>query len=468
MPSLPWRTTHVRKNPLVALAGAFAFSQVGLAQVAAPPAVGNQPSDGNQGLRNNTYEPSQPAAMMNKITSPVPLTAGERDAAMAAVDKHLTDGVAALKEKLGGILPDELAVLAKTSGWTGDHQQALVTALCAGDPTAVYEAYSQGNPKDAAGAEIVARQVDVRRTLAKLEQDLQKNQASVSQDIDDIDKALGKISATVPATADVAPMLDTLKNWTKVRTFVDKAMPQKGPIAKLPSGKISLIYDPGTPVGTAVVLGNDALLIGNQGRGPLAIQIGNAAEALGLPIVTGAPVEEAEGEAMASGVMIVNPKSSRATINYNVNGNHYIMEPGMAQRLPGGADWVVEFDRGQSFGPAAYTLGPGTFYFTPSDQGIQLYEQRFDVTVDNSQNKQEFNALVMGENFTVPAHGARTISSKYPVVVRYDRGNGTQFVSRSMYFSGNVQVGVNSEDNLWDLFPTNDNQRENPKLKLFQ
>jgi len=136
--------------------------------------------------------------------------------------------------------------------------------------------------------------------------------------------------------------------------------------------------------------------------------------------------------------------------------------------LPEGENWVVEYDRGQNYGPAAYTLGPGTFYFTPSDQGIQLYEQRFDVTIDNSQSKQEFNALVMGENFTVPAHGARTISSKYPIVVRYDRGNGSSFISRAMYFSGNVQVGVNSEDNLWDLFPTNDNQRENPKLKLFQ
>lgn len=448
---------------LISLGGTTAWGQI-----AAPPIVGNQPSDGNQGLRSNTVDPAQPAAMINKITSPMPLTASERDSALIAVDKHINESVTLVKEKLNGLLPDELAVLAKTAGWTGDHQQSLVTALRAGDPTAVYEAYAQGNPKDAAGAEIVARQVDVRRMLSRLDQNVEKNQASLPQDVADLDKAIGKISATTPAISEVTPLVDTLRNWVRVREFVEKATPQKGSVAKLPAGKISLIHDPGSPLGTAVVLGNDALLIGNQGRGPLTITMGNAAEALGLPIVTGTPVDEAEGEEMKEGVMLVNPLRTKTTMNYNVNGTHYVMEPGMAQRLPAGTEWVVEYDRGQNYGPAAYTLGQGTFYFTASDQGMQLFEQRFDVTLDNSQSNQEFNALVAGENFTVPAYGSRTITSKYPIVVKYDRGNGSAFVARSMYFSGNVQVGVNSEDNLWDLFPTNDNQRETTKLKLFR
>ena len=66
----------------------------------------------------------------------MPLTASERDSALIAVDKHINESVTLVKEKLNGLLPDELAVLAKTAGWTGNHQQALVTALRAGDPTA--------------------------------------------------------------------------------------------------------------------------------------------------------------------------------------------------------------------------------------------------------------------------------------------------------------------------------------------
>ncbi|MBL9093053.1 MAG: hypothetical protein JNL96_17680 [Planctomycetaceae bacterium] len=450
------------------VATAALAAQTALAQLAAPPIVGSQPSEANQDLRSNTFEPGQPAALTNKIVTPIPLTAAERDTALAGIDKHIAADVATLKEKLKGVLPDEIAILAKTSGWTSENQQALVTALRAGDPTAVLQAWSQGNPKDTAGGEIVARQVSMRKVVTQLEQDLSKNQASVVQDVADLEMALSKITATTPAAQDLEPIVDSLNNWVQVRKLVEAAAPQKGPVAKLPTGKIQLIYDPGLEIGTAIVLGADAMLIGNQGKGPLSIASGNAAEALGLPIVNGVSVPALEGEPMTAGTLLVNPSTTKTTINYNVNGNHYLMEPGMAQRLPPGASWVVEYDRGQNYGPAAYTLGPGTFYFTPSDEGLQLFEQSFDVVIDNTQNKQEFNAIVDGKNFTVPAGGTRKIAAPFPIAIRFDRGNGGEFVTKMISFSGNVEVGVNADDNLWDIFPTNDNQRAVTKLKLFQ
>jgi hypothetical protein len=88
--------------------------------------------------------------------------------------------------------------------------------------------------------------------------------------------------------------------------------------------------------------------------------------------------------------------------------------------------------------------------------------------LDNSQSPQEFNFLFQGEAMTVPAGGTKTLTSMYPIVVKFDRGNGSEFSVKMMHFSGNVQVGVNAEDNLWDLFPTSDNQREVTRLKLFQ
>ena len=68
----------------------------------------------------------------------------------------------------------------------------------------------------------------------------------------------------------------------------------------------------------------------------------------------------------------------------------------------------------------------------------------------------------------VPAGGARTLSSIYPIVVRFDRGNGSEFVAKSTPLTvGNLQIGVNASDNLWDVFPMSDNRREVSNLKPF-
>lgn len=438
------------------------------AQIAAPPRVGNEPSEGNQGLRGNTTDAGPAVAMTNPIVRPRPLSAAEKDAALAGIDRHLAEEVAQLRAKLDHILPDEIGILAKTGGWTPAQQQALVAALRVNDPTAVFEAWSQAAPQDTAGAELASRQTDARRLAAKVEQDLEKNRAAMPQDVGALDDALGKIAAATPTVGELSTSVGSLKTWLEARRIVAAAAPAKGPEATLPKGQVALIYDPSLAVSEAIVLSDQALLIGNEGHAGLVIRKGNAAEALGLPIVTGTPLAEAEWPEMTDGIMLCNRLSSKATINYNLNGNHYVMEPGMAQRLENDRPWTVDFDRGQSFGPATYSLEPGTYHFTPSDQGWQLFKQRFDVVLDNSQSPQEFNFLFQGEAMTVPAGGTKTLTSMYPIVVKFDRGNGSEFSVKMMHFSGNVQVGVNAEDNLWDLFPTSDNQREVTRLKLFQ
>jgi len=76
-------------------------------------------------------------------------------------------------------------------GWNAEKQNALLVALRAGDPAAVYEAWTQGSPQDTAGAELAARQVDVRRACARVEQDVQHNQ-TISQDLADLEASLQK------------------------------------------------------------------------------------------------------------------------------------------------------------------------------------------------------------------------------------------------------------------------------------
>jgi hypothetical protein len=441
--------------------GRDGFGQTTVLTGAAP-----EPVFGNQPLPSNTFQAGKAVAAVNKVIQPIPLSANERDMALDGIDRHLADQVAQLKEKLKIVLPDELGVLAKTAGWRQEHQNALLIALRAGDPAAVYEAWTQGNPQDAGGAEIVARQTEVKRTFLRLEQNV-KNKVPIKQNLDDLAISMEKIAASTPALTEIEAAIDTMKTWAEVRKLVESANPEVGPIAKLPSGKVPLVFDPSLAVGTVVVLSNNTVLIGNEGRGALSITTGNACEALGLPLVTGAPVADAEGQEMVSGILLVNPRTSRNTIEYNVNGNHYISEPGMAQRLPDGAQWTVEYDRGQGAGPAIYSVTAGTYYFTPTDHGWQLYRQRFDVVLDNTESSQEFNFLYNGRRMVVPANGNFTLTSIYPMVIRYDRGNGTELAAKSLNFAGTVQIGVNANDNMWDIFPTTENQREIIKLRLF-
>jgi hypothetical protein len=410
--------------------------------------------------------------MSNKILCPVPLTADSQRTALSNIDRHISDQVTELCEKLKTILPDEVAILTKTTGWKTESQQALIGALRAGDPTAVYETWVKGNPQDTAGAELAAHEADVKRLMTRLTQDAEKNKAAMKQNVADLDMALGKIAGSTPAVADVAGPVKALKTWVEARKMIESAAPGKGSIAKLPTGSdVTMVFDPTLPVGTAIVLSDREILIGHQGHASLIISRGNAAEALGLPIVTGAPLAEAQGQEVTDGVLLVNPASSRGTINYNINGNHYVAQPGMTQKLAlasNGRSWTIEYDRGGKYGHASYKLSPGTYNFTPTDLGWQLYRQRFEIVLDNSQNKQEFNFIFHGEDLTVPAGGARTLSSSYPIVVRFDRGNGSEFVARSTPLTvGNLQIGVDGSDNLWDLFPTTENHRELTNLKPF-
>ena len=150
-------------------------------QTAAPPRVGSEISLGNAALRPNASGTSKPIAMINKIIKPVPLSADSQRNALKNIDRNISSQLEALTEKLKTVLPDELTILTKTNGWKTEDQQALVSALRAGDRTAVYEAWVKGNPQDTAGAEQAARQTDVNRLMTRLVQDADKNRTAASK-----------------------------------------------------------------------------------------------------------------------------------------------------------------------------------------------------------------------------------------------------------------------------------------------
>lgn len=80
------------------------------------------------------------------------------------------------------------------------------------------------------------------------------------------------------------------------------------------------------------------------------------------PVVAGDPTQ------------LVYPPTASGPLSYTLNGYPYTIRPGESQTLNPGS-WVLEFDRGDGFGTARYTLAGGVFTFGPSDHGWEVYRR---------------------------------------------------------------------------------------------
>jgi hypothetical protein len=92
----------------------------------------------------------------------------------------------------------------------------------------------------------------------------------------------------------------------------------------------------------------------------------------GTPYVAGRPIYE---NPAFSGlpIKITNPAASGVTLNYTLQGTLYTIAPGYSQDLAHDRSWVVEFNRGANLGQARYGLEPGTYAFTHTEHGWELY-----------------------------------------------------------------------------------------------
>lgn len=57
------------------------------------------------------------------------------------------------------------------------------------------------------------------------------------------------------------------------------------------------------------------------------------------------------------------------TVAYTLNGERFDMQPRYNQKLTTRPSWVIQFDRGGSFGTASYTLTQGKYKFVATDHG---------------------------------------------------------------------------------------------------
>lgn len=406
-------------------------------------------------------------AVINLVITPIPLTATRLEAAKEGVDRQIRDLVEDLRPVARQFFPDKIDALSGTSGWQPADRTALVKALRNGDPEMIYEVWLQAEPNNTTGAERISREAEFQRAFKRLEQNAEEGTTTIVV-LEDVRDAVDKLAFEEDKAGELTGALDEIATWIQIQQILDDAETDTGAANLLPKGRVKLIKNPILPVGTAVVLSNATVMIGNRGRGGVQITRGNAAEALGLPVVSDDPLPDAEGAPQRSGTVILNPRKHGETIRYVLNGEEYIMRPGTSQKLQTGRGWRIEYDRGASAGVAQYALADGTYIWTPTEHGWQLYKQRYDLTVDNTRNPKDFHFVFNDEPLFVRAGHTRSIHSRYPIVIEYDRGNGTKMVSKAVNFSGNVEVAVNAEDNLLDLFAEQGNAKRATEPELFQ
>lgn len=75
-------------------------------------------------------------------------------------------------------------------------------------------------------------------------------------------------------------------------------------------------------------------------------------------------------------IKIVSPKENVAQIRYSLNEHNYTIEPGQTQNLTNDRDWIISFDRGLGNGMVEYTLASGTYRFTMTDKGWEVYRDK--------------------------------------------------------------------------------------------
>jgi hypothetical protein len=141
---------------------------------------------------------------------------------------------------------------------------------------------------------------------------------------------------------------------------------------------------------------------------------------------TQAPAPSAPSDPSGSAVgrlTLVNPQDSGGAVNYALDGHAYTIEPGSTQDMTVQGPCLVEFDRGNDGASARYSLTSGSYTFTVTDKGWELYNTTFNITLDNTSNNGDFYYSRDGREESVPARGTQKLTDRYPIQISFDRGD---------------------------------------------
>ncbi|NUQ62261.1 MAG: hypothetical protein HUU20_07220 [Pirellulales bacterium] len=379
------------------------------------------------------------------------ITAAEIQSGKTYFGGQLQQMVSELEQELRGTGVDQAQLIAELTSKQvpSETQLQILQAVKNGDAAQTQILWT-------AAAKDVGRASELYKKVAteQLVKDLRNRADSTSLTSGDVREARGamsKLELDPSKKRAVGSILDVMDDTLKIQNAVTSAVPGAGTDSVgLPAGSVSIIMNPKLPAAHAVSLGNGHVMIGTGGVGSFELTTGSVAQAMGLPIAPGSPVPANDTQMTLDGVVLINPSNTGTTVHYRLKDTDYTMDPGYTQALAGDS-WLVDFHRGGSFGRKNYTVSAGTFAFTPTGQGWELYAKTFKTTIDNSDNSSEFHYAVQNEHASVAPRQTKAHTSKYPIYIRFDRGNGAS-IKQVKVQDGVLKVAVNPSDGLWDLY----------------
>ncbi len=302
---------------------------------------------------------------------------------------------------------------------------------------------------------------EVQAELDKIKQKFDNNEPVTDAEIDALIQAVNNSGQPLPAgvTSDqLNELAQDIQGLSEANEILSKPWPDNGSIPLFPSGPTGVVLFPGLPADDMVMLPDGNILSGTGGNGDIRVSTVEGSDLVDVPVGVGDPVSDVDVDVtklVKSGTLLMNPKSTGATIHYILAKRNYSMAPGSTQTLDEGYEWVIRFDRGGDRGETTQTLSSGTYAFVVTDQGWELTRKTFGVTIDNGKGKGDFYYNINNAQEQVEAGGQKSHTSDYPILVRFDRGDGTKEGQKKVVDQdARYVLAVSPSDGLWDLYPS--------------
>jgi len=301
---------------------------------------------------------------------------------------------------------------------------------------------------------------EVQAELDKIKQKFDNNEPVTNADIDALITAVNDSGQTLPAgvtSSQLNELALDIQGLSEANEILTKPWPDNGNIPLFPSGPTGVVLFPGLPADDMVMLPDGNILTGTGGKGDIRVSTVEGSDLVDVPVGVGDPVSDVEVDVtklVKSGTLLMNPKATGAMIHYILAKRNYSMDPGSTQTLDEGYQWVIRFDRGDDRGETTQTLSQGTYAFVVTDQGWELTRKTFGVTIDNGKGKEAFFYNVNNAQEQVEAGGQKSHTGDYPILVRFDRGDGAKEGQKKVVDQDvRYVLAVSPSDGLWDLYP---------------
>jgi len=397
-------------------------------------------------------QPLKPAANSTSIPARL-ISQAELGRGRKFVAKAQEGVVVDIESELESLVVDPAALVSEMAGMNVEPQLVakLQAAIQSGDATQAQLQFVAATQNLARGQQLF-RQVSVMAALETVRSDAESSELKTSS-LRALKKAIQKSDAKPEVIKHISPLIARLENLIEVDELLGSAVP--GNVAaqiSLTEAKQRLILNPGMDVNSAVSLGNGSVLVGTGGVGELEMRDTSLAEVLGLPVL---PLESSEiaDSAITSGVILTNPARTGTPVFLEYNGQSQKLESGKQFVLDTTEKVAVKFNRGGNNGWQTYTLEPGNYQFKGTAQGWDLESLTYELKLDNTSSPLEFHFVWNGERRSVPSRELVTLTSKLPIRLSFDRGNGEKQKSFTMAEQKqSMRVGLNAGDRLWDIF----------------